>query len=142
MVICVVYRRDLPPPEVEATSTSSCRHAMGRHGPLRVTATDGRVGRLTCLHGKCRHALPPCPSAACGHVSYGGTAATLEGVFFANSFHRWSFLSINWGGWSVLTKIQFKREIFASFKRASVTRKYPTAARLCATHKLAQPGQF
>jgi hypothetical protein len=39
-------------------------------------------------------------------------AATPEVVLFGKSIHKWSFLSMNWAGWSYLPKIQVPTQTF------------------------------
>jgi hypothetical protein len=39
------------------------------------------------------------------HVSPAQTCRHPEVVFFDKTFGRWSFLTINWGRWSILSKI-------------------------------------
>jgi hypothetical protein len=60
-----------------------------------------------------RQTLPPSTLAARFHVSAGGAATTEKVVFFINLIHRWSFLPIHWGRWSLLPK--FRRA--AEFKK-------------------------
>jgi hypothetical protein len=106
----------LPPPALEACSTmmrpgenldpstSTCRPADRRHGPPCRTAADGAANRLTCRHMMRRQPSAARPSGGILHVSPGGSAATPEVVLFVICTHRWSFLSMNWAGWSFLPK--------------------------------------
>jgi hypothetical protein len=77
----------MPPGGAEASSTSTCRQSLGRHGPQVRTATARTATPvwLTCYHRLGRHVLPPRPLATCGHVSPRGSP-------------RWSFLPIALAG--------------------------------------------
>jgi hypothetical protein len=119
---CAVGRA-LPPPWLSAGRRparghgGTCLHRVWRHPPRHPAAPwdggmahldgrrpDGEQQRLTCRHTLRRRAPAATQSGGTLHVSPGGAAATHKVVFFVNLPHRWSFLSMNWGRWSLLSK--------------------------------------
>jgi hypothetical protein len=75
-----------------------------RHGPPAQTVAHGAALQLTCHHAARRRV--PAAAAPGGklHVSAGGPAITHDVVLFVNLTQRWSFLSMNWGRWSLSAK--------------------------------------
>jgi hypothetical protein len=75
-----------------------------RHGPPEQTTTDGDPNGLTCRRRERRRAPAAKQHGGTLHVLLGGSAATHDVVLFVIFPQRWSFLSMNWGRWSLLSK--------------------------------------
>lgn len=83
-------------------ATSACRHRQGRQATRRSRRPDGGGHAATADGDRpCRHRLRrQAPRVAWQCCRHG-----ISGI----SVHRWSFLTLNWGRWSFLTKFRDKR---------------------------------
>jgi hypothetical protein len=86
-------------------ATSPCRPSERRQGPHLLTPTDGVTSQGTCRlwwrrQGGCR--VWRRRQGGCRHWW------RRQVVLFGKNFERWSFLTLRWRRWSLLSKIQSK----------------------------------